>query len=238
MINEQMLKDKLRTVAKEKNIHFNACWKQLLLERFLTRLASSAHSNKFIFKGGFLLSYLMKIGRETTDLGFLITRMNAEENELQKTIQEIISVHSLDGFIFSFDSIQMLKQPHMNYPGYRIVLNTVYAKMRDKVQIDVGVGDIVKPLIREFPFVQHRGKPFFERSVSLLSYPIETIFSEKLETILSKGAINTRMKDYHDLILIIRNKEMINETELKKAIANTFSNRETSFHLINFDETS
>ena len=78
MINEQALKDRLQTIAKEKEIPFNACWKQLLLERFLARLSRSSHVNKFIFKGGFLLSYMMKIGRETVDLDFLLTRMNAE----------------------------------------------------------------------------------------------------------------------------------------------------------------
>lgn len=41
MINEQALKDRLQTIAKEKGIPFNACWKQLLLERFLARLARS-----------------------------------------------------------------------------------------------------------------------------------------------------------------------------------------------------
>lgn len=29
MINEQTLKDRLQILAREKNIHFNACWKQL-----------------------------------------------------------------------------------------------------------------------------------------------------------------------------------------------------------------
>ncbi len=29
MINEQALKDRLQTIAKEKEIPFNACWKQL-----------------------------------------------------------------------------------------------------------------------------------------------------------------------------------------------------------------
>ena len=65
MINEQALKHRLQIIAKEKEILFNACWKQLLLERFLARLSRSSHVNKFIFKGGFLLSYMMKIGRET-----------------------------------------------------------------------------------------------------------------------------------------------------------------------------
>lgn len=83
MISEQALKDRLQTIAKEKEIHFNACWKQLLLERFLARLSRSSHVDKFIFKGGFLLSFLMKIGRETVDLDFLLTRMKAETEALQ-----------------------------------------------------------------------------------------------------------------------------------------------------------
>jgi predicted nucleotidyltransferase component of viral defense system len=238
MINEQALKDRLQTIARERNIHFNACWKQLLLERFLARLAGSIHSNKFIFKGGFLLSYLIEIGRETTDLDFLLTRMKAEESVLQDAFEQIISVHSADGFIFSFDSIELLNQPHMDYPGYRVILNTAFARMKDKVQVDIGVGDIVAPLTRKILFVRYRGKPFFESAASLLVYPIETIFSEKLEAILSKGASNSRMKDYHDLILLIRNEGIINLDNLKGAITSTFSNRGTLFCPIEFDEAS
>src|SRR3990167_10060835 len=113
MINEQALKDRLHTIAKEKEIQFNACWKQLLLERFLARLARSSHANKFIFKGGFLLAYMMKIGRETTDLDFLLTRMKTEKEEIQQVLEEIISIRSEDRFTFSFNRIELLSQPHM-----------------------------------------------------------------------------------------------------------------------------
>lgn len=235
MINQQALKDRLQVIAKSKKIPFNACWKQLLLERFLARLAASPHSNNLIFKGGFLLSYLMEIGRETTDLDFLLTRMKAEEPELRDIFKEIISIHSEDGFIFSLHSITLLSQPHMDYPGYHCVLNTTFANMRDKIQIDIGVGDVVEPLTRELPLVQYRGKPFFENAVSLLVYPTETIFSEKLETILSKGSGNSRMKDYHDLILLIRNQSMLSLEKLQETITHTFSNRGTVFQSIEFD---
>ena len=120
MINEQELKDRLQMIAKEKDIHFNACWKQLLLERFLSRLSRSSHVNKFIFKGGFLLSYMMEIGRETTDLDFLLTRMNAEVKGLQEVFEAVVSTPSDDGFTFSFENIELLSQPHMEYPGYYV----------------------------------------------------------------------------------------------------------------------
>lgn len=102
-MNENALKDRIHAIAEERGITFNACWAQLLLERFLARLAASEHANKFIFKGGFLLSYLMKIGRETKDLDFLLTRMKVEEKELKVLFEEILEVPSADGFAFSFD---------------------------------------------------------------------------------------------------------------------------------------
>ncbi|MDN3505988.1 MAG: nucleotidyl transferase AbiEii/AbiGii toxin family protein [Simkaniaceae bacterium] len=238
MMNQQALKDRLQAIAKEKNIPFNACWKQFLLERFLTRLSGSEYVERFIFKGGFLLAYLMHIGRETTDLDFLLTRMNAREKELETAFREISSVFSDDGFSFSLDGIKPLNQPHMLYPGYRVSLHATFAKMRDKIQVDVGVGDIVQPLNRQIPLLQYRGKPFFEDSISLNVYPVETIFSEKLETILSKGASNSRMKDYHDLMLLIRKKEMLNINKLKNSVSNTFSKRETPLRQIAFSQTS
>ncbi len=63
-MNEQALKDRLQIISKEKGIRFNECWKKLLLERFLARLSRSAQAKNFIFKGGSLLAYMMKIGRD------------------------------------------------------------------------------------------------------------------------------------------------------------------------------
>lgn len=145
MINEHALKDRLQTIAKEKGIPFNACWKRLLLERFLTRIARSPHAHHFIFKGGFLLAYLIKIGRETADLDFLLNQMKAEKGYLQKICTEIAAIPSDDGFIFSFLDIELLSQPHMNYPGYRITFIVFFAKMKDKIHIDLGFGDVVEP---------------------------------------------------------------------------------------------
>lgn len=238
MINEQALKDRIKKIAIEKGIHFNSCWKKFLLERFLARLAASGYFDKFIFKGGFLLAYMIPIGRETIDLDFLFTRSKAGKEELRKIFEEITSVHPEDGFNFSFHSIELLSQPHMEYPGYRIVLNTSFAKIKDKIQIDVGVGDIVQPLTYEIQLIQYCGKPLFEDAISLLIYPVETIFSEKLETIISKGLGNSRMKDYHDLILLLRKKELLDLDKLKVALTNTFFHRGTPIGLIQFDGTS
>ena len=107
--------------------------------------------------------------------------------------------------------------------------------MKDKIQIDIGVGDVVKPQYRKFQLFHYRGQPFFEASISLNLYPIEFIFSEKLETLISKCSKNSRMKDYHDLLILVRNFSLIESETLKQAITETFKNRGTSLTIIHFD---
>lgn len=102
---------------------------------------------------------MMKIGRETVDLDFLLTRMTAEVKALQEVFEEIVSTSSDDGFSFSFEGIELLSQPHMEYPGYRTIFKASFAKMKDKIHVDVGVGDIVEPQNREIKLFKYRGKP-------------------------------------------------------------------------------
>lgn len=235
-MNEQSLKDRLQTISKELGIRFNECWKKLLLERFLMRLSKSKYAKKFIFKGGFLLAYLMEIGRETTDLDFLLTSMSINEDEVKIAVENIISSKLEDGFSFAYESIETLEQPHMAYSGYRVTLKAFFGKMRDRIQIDIGIGDTVKPTSCDLLLFQYKGTPMFENEMSLLVYPPETIFAEKLETIISKGATNSRMKDYHDLILLIREQKIMDLARLQTAIKNTFQHRGTNVELIDFSE--
>jgi predicted nucleotidyltransferase component of viral defense system len=191
---------------------------------------------KFIFKGGFLLAYLMEIGRETIDLDFLLTKMNASEGEIEQAVMEIVATESIDGFSFHYEDIELLEQPHMDYPGYRVSLGVAFRRMKDRIHIDVGTGDVVSPTAHDLQLFQYRGKPLFESEISLMVYPPETIFAEKLETVISKGAINSRMKDYHDLLLLSRSSHMIDFKKLRTAIKKTFVHRDTVFQLIDFSE--
>ena len=72
----------------------------------------------------------------------------------------------------------------------------------------------------------------FEEKISLKVYTIESIFAEKYETACFRGAGNSRMKDYHDLWMIIRDSSALDIAVLQKAIKQTFSHRNTSLELI------
>jgi predicted nucleotidyltransferase component of viral defense system len=234
-MNETALKERLKTIAAEKNITLNKVWKQLLLERFLARLSDSPHQDKLIFKGGLLLAQYVTINRETIDIDFLLTKIKNEMQNIKKIIKEIAAINSEDGFSFNWFSAEELRQPHMTYTGFRVTLDAQFGKMQDKIQIDIGMGDVVTPIETTFTPFEYKGKPIFSGEISLYVYPPEAIFAEKFETIISKGAINSRMKDYHDLIVMIREPHFFNTEELTHSIQSTFSRRETFLSSINFN---
>lgn len=224
-MNENALKERIKFIAKEKKATFNFIWKSLALERFLARLSVSNQHDKFIFKGGLLLAKYIEIGRETKDIDLLMKYIKAQANNVQNAMLEVIKHDLNDNFIFSWDSIENLEQPHMNYPGFRILLNITFGKIKDKIQIDIGTGDDVEPIEQKIPVFKYKEKAMFEEEISLLVYPLEFILAEKLETIVAKGSSNSRMKDFHDLFLIINQSKKINKKNLINAIDKTFANR-------------
>lgn len=156
-MNEQALKEKLKFIAKEKDLLFNDTWKRLILERFLVRLSESEYSDKFIFKGGLLLSRYIEMGRETKDIDFLVQSLEAKNRKITEAFKSISSIDTNDGFQFSFLSISQLDQTHMNYPGFRVKLNVGFGKMKDSIQVDLGAGDAVSPKLESLELCKYRG---------------------------------------------------------------------------------
>ena len=103
--------------------------------------------------------------------------------------------------------------------------------MNDKFFVDIGVGDVVEPVLIDWPSFNYKEIPLFNDSISLEVYPVETIFAEKLETIISRGAANSRMKDYHDLLLLCREDGLLDKARLKDNVVQTFQNRGTVFSI-------
>jgi predicted nucleotidyltransferase component of viral defense system len=237
-MNEAALKARLKFIAQEKLKTFNEVWKQLLLERFLARLSHSAYREQFIFKGGLLLAQYMELGRETTDIDFSMTKMKSEFSTIQQALCEIISVEIDDSFRFEWGNMQILSQPHLEYTGFRATMQACFDNMKDKIHIDIGVGDVVVASEKDYRPFEYNGKPLFVGEITMLVYPVESIFSEKLETIISKGSNNSRMKDYHDVMLMIKESGLLNPIALAEKLQATFKHRNTEFTVpIEFDDT-
>lgn len=230
-MNEQALKERLKHIAKKEKHSFQEIWKLLLLERLLVRLGRSQYSDQLIFKGGLLLSYYIRIGRETSDIDLLARNIQVESAYIQRILTEICSQRINDNIVMTVESVEELAHSHMNYPGYRAKIQAQFGVMKDRIQLDIGIGDSVDPVEIVWPLFQYREQALFEDSVSLQVYPVETIFAEKLETVIARGTFNSRMKDFHDLFLLCQQASLINPQTLIENINKTFMMRGTKIEI-------
>lgn len=75
MKNDVSLKAQIRNIAKSKNVPAFAVLQNYLLHRFLFRLAKSEYKEKFVVKGGMLISSIVGIDHRTTmDLDVTLRR--------------------------------------------------------------------------------------------------------------------------------------------------------------------
>lgn len=227
---ETSLKAKLRTIAKEQQHNPADLWQILVLERFLVRLSRSRHSQHFILKGGVLLSKYISIGRETVDLDFLAINKNKQASLFKIVFDEIAIIDLSDGFTFGDINVSELIHPHMPYNGIEVAMMAYFGRVRLRVSVDIGFGDIVKPIHKELGLTRYSKGPLFEEHVSLLCYPQEFIFAEKLETAVYRGALNSRMKDFHDLYSMISSSSLSLDG-LENIIQSVFRHRQTVLNL-------
>lgn len=231
---EHSIKEKVKTIATKQGRTFNDVWQGVVLERWLARLASSEYRKHFIFKGAMCLTRYIDLQRETRDLDFLLKDLSASIEEIQKYLSEVSSVNLTDGFVFENLEVGPLPHAHMKYPGYQVSVMGKLGSTKTKVFIDIGVGDAVKPTEITMSLLGTDKSPLFEKEISLWAYPVESIFAEKLETAISRAELNSRMKDYHDLIVLVRG-DVVDLKKRNAAIKETFAIRGTSFQKLSLD---
>jgi predicted nucleotidyltransferase component of viral defense system len=236
---EQSVKAKLKALAKERDTPFSQLWRNLILERFLTRLSHSSYRDHFILKGGTLLAKYLPLGRETQDLDFFIRNLSNTEKALTVALQAICSLDVNDSFVFEMAKVKVLEHVHMAYTGAEISLVAKFGATQTTVHMDLGFGDIVEAIDYPIDLTATAKAPLFESKISLRCYPKEFIFAEKLETVVFRGEGNTRMKDFHDLYALI-SLGNLHETPVEKAIQLVFHHRKTSLQglPITFDENA
>ena len=105
-----------------------------------------------------------------------------------------------DGIEFNRASIQASRiKEDADYEGIRVKFHAELAKARIPMQIDIGFGDVVVPGPTEVEYPTLLDFP----APVLQAYPRETVIAEKLEAITELGLLNSRMKDYYDIALLV-----------------------------------
>lgn len=113
------------------------------------------------------------------------------------------------------------------YSG-NLILKAVLDTMKTPLKMDISTDDVITP-----GEVNYEYKLMFEeRSIPLLAYNLETVLAEKMETIISRGTLNTRMRDYYDLMILnIIKSDTINYADLANALEAT-SRKRNSYELL------
>lgn len=64
-------------------------------------------------------------------------------------------------------------------------------------------------------------------AVNVEAYSLETVLAEKFQTMIDLGTINSRMKDFFDVYMILKGNKVDHEL-LKEAVVEVFANRGTA----------
>jgi len=216
---------KLKNYNKQQYEAFDLTLRRYANERFLYRLSLSSYADKFILKGAQLfVIWQGNVYRPTKDIDLLCLGDPSPEN-INSVIREIVAVDvNDDGLAYDADSVSISEiGDDVDYGGLRVKFIAHLGKAKIDLQIDFGFGDAITPKVvkADFPVILDQPLP------RLSIYPVETVIAEKLEAIVKLGIVNSRMKDFYDLI-VISERMPVDGSILAKAIRNTFERRATS----------
>lgn len=231
--NKDSLKAKASNLAKQTNIPNKYIIQNFMFETLLKRISNSNYKDKFIIKGGLLLSSIFGVNlRSTMDLDTTIKGLPLNKSTITKVITEIINIDLKDNITFEIENIKDIREEDL-YSGYNVNLKADFDGLKTNLMIDITTGDIITYKEVEFKY----NTLFDNDTINIMTYNYETIIAEKFESIISRNIDNTRMKDYYDLYMFVNLKwNDINKETLRKAIINTSKNRETLSYIENANE--
>lgn len=216
---------RLRNTAKAGGAPFQQILQQYAIERFLYRVSKSQHAQGVVLKGALLLKTIgIPRARPTMDIDML-RKGKADQASLIGLVKDCAALDvEADGLTFLQDSViaeEITKDSE--YQGTRILMDARMDKVRLRVQIDFGVGDVMVPGPRMIEYPAFLGG----ETIQLLAYPVESAIAEKLQAMVVLGNTNSRMKDFYDVWMCSKHLDL-SPGMLLKAIEATFRNRETA----------
>lgn len=220
----EQIKGRIKSVAKQNNVDARTLMRIYMMERFLERLAQSEYRDNFIIKGGILVTAMIGVAhRSTMDIDTSMKNLNLSAEDALRVVNQVKDIDLDDGVSFEVKDVSNIMD-EMEYPGIRVTMNANVGRLITPLKIDISTGDVITPRAIEFNY----DLLLEDRSISLWSYNLETILAEKLQTVLARGILNTRMRDFYDIRMLLDTYEdKVNKAVLKDAFAATCKKRGT-----------
>ena len=184
-----------------------------LMERLLERVSLSRYRDNFVLKGGLLVSSLVGVDmRSTMDVDTTVKSLPINKKSVQKILEEIIAIELEDGVSFRISKVQDIMEGH-EYEGLRFMIECSMERLKQTIKIDISTGDEITPGAIEYklPLIIE------DRTIELWAYNLETLLAEKLETIMVRAEANTRMRDFYDIHVLLKQDVVTVDRDLLKA---------------------
>jgi predicted nucleotidyltransferase component of viral defense system len=170
------------------------------IEGFLRRLSVSDYRERMVLKGGMLLAVL-DARRMTRDADLSAYGIANDESSVAEIVAEIASTTLSEPDGVDFDTTAVSTEPMREsapYRGVRAKLPAMIGVARIMVTLDLSFGDPGE--IEEIRFPEILGGA----GILLRAYSLERTLAEKIATMMERGELNTRDRDFADVWVLSR----------------------------------
>ena len=226
--NAKSIRAILKNIATKESIDFQVIMTRFFHERLLYRIANSIYSTNFCLKGGALLYAIEGIHvRPTVDIDMQARQISNDRKMVENIFKTICSIkYEDDCVVFDLNSIQTSDiAKDEKYSGVRVFVETRLDTIRQRLQVDIGFGDLISPasVFISYPTLIVGLKP-----PNIMAYSVENVIAEKFHAMVVLGDFNSRMKDFYDIHILLENNK-IKSKELQEAISQTLKQRNVDF---------
>lgn len=217
------IRQRLYNRARLEQEPFDAVLNRFGRERLLYRIGISEYRQQFLLKGAMLFALWYDMPHRPTRDMDLLGFGAGELFVLERVFREITQQPVDDGLRFSGIVKAVETQKEADYAGARVTVMATLEQARIPLQVDIGFGDLVTPAAEQIDY------PVLLDDLSpprLGAYPVYTVVAEKLQAIVGLGMVNTRLKDYFDLQVLLE-REQLDAEVLAEAVRRTFAVRST-----------
>ncbi len=166
-----------------------------VLEAFLDRLSRSDERASFVLKGGVLLA-VFDLRRPTKDVDLQAEALSNEAEVVLEHIRAIASIRIDDGVEFDVDeATAVVSREEDEYNGVRVSMPAHLDTANLTFKVDVSVGDPMIPEPNDIALPRILGG-----TIDVRGYPLELVHAEKIVTADHRGTVNTRWRDFVDVV--------------------------------------
>ncbi len=175
--NSESLKAKLGNLSEKTNIPSSYLLQNFMFEGLLKRISNSKYREKFIIKGGMLLTSIFGVNlRSTMDLDATLKGLSLDIKTITKIFNELTQLDINDNIKFEIIDIRKIREADL-YGGYCVNLKATFDRLWTHLMIDITTGDIIT-----YNEIDFKYKTLFDDEIiHILSYNYETVIAEKYE---------------------------------------------------------